>query len=63
MGHAVNYLLGLMLLLSPQNPSLDSGSPRERQAAIEKMAVVGNRDAIPQQSEVFGLTYSTLNVV
>ena len=48
MGHAVNYLFALMLLLSPQNPSLDSGSPRERQAAIEKMAVIGNRDAIPQ---------------
>src|SRR5262245_37227401 len=48
MGHSVKYLLGLMLLLSPQNPSLDSASPRERQAAIEKMAVVGNRDAIPQ---------------
>jgi HEAT repeat protein len=48
MGHSVKYLLGLMLLFSPQNPSLDSASPRERQAAIEKMAVVGNRDAIPQ---------------
>jgi HEAT repeat protein len=48
MGHPVNYLLGLILLFSPQNPSLDSVSPREREAAIEKMAVVGNRDAIPQ---------------
>jgi HEAT repeat protein len=48
MGHAVSYLLSLILLLAPQNPSLDSSSPRERQAAIEKMAVVGNRDAIPQ---------------
>src|SRR5262245_19078550 len=48
MGHPVNYLFGLILLFSPQNPSLDSVSPRERQAAIEKMAVVGNRDAIPQ---------------
>lgn len=48
MGHAVTYIFGLMLLLFPQNPSLDSLSPRERQSAIEKMAVAGNRDAIPQ---------------
>jgi len=48
MGHAVNYLLGLLLLFAPQNPSLESGSPREREAAINKMAVEGNRDAIPQ---------------
>jgi HEAT repeat protein len=48
MGYAVSYLLSLIFLLAPQNPSLDSLSPRERQAAIEKMAVVGNRDAIPQ---------------
>ena len=47
MGHVVTYLLGLLLLLSPQNPSLDSVSPREREAAIEKMAVPGNKDAIP----------------
>src|SRR5262245_47631479 len=31
-----------------QNPSLESVSPRERSEAIEKLAVVGNRDAIPQ---------------
>jgi HEAT repeat protein len=42
----VTYLFGLLLLLSPQNPSLDSVSPREREDAIEKMAVPGNKDAI-----------------
>ena len=31
-----------------QNPSLDSASPKERQAAVEQMAVFGNRAAIPQ---------------
>jgi len=31
-----------------QNPSLDSASPKERQAAIDKLAVIGNREAIPQ---------------
>src|SRR5206468_11632978 len=36
------------LLLFLQNPSLDSASPKERQAAIDKMAVLGNREAIPQ---------------
>jgi HEAT repeat protein len=51
MGHRVKYLLALTLLLYPQNPSLDSASPRERMAAIEKMAVVGNRAAIPQLAE------------
>jgi HEAT repeat protein len=30
-----------------QNPALDSPSPKERSAAIEKMAVIGNRAAIP----------------
>jgi HEAT repeat protein len=36
----------LFAVLLFQNPSLDSLSPKERQAAIEKMAVVGNREAI-----------------
>jgi len=31
-----------------QNPSLDGISPKERMDAIEKLAVVGNREAIPQ---------------
>jgi HEAT repeat protein len=51
MGFTVNQLLILFLLLLPQNPSLDSPSPKERQAAVEKMAVLGNRDAIPQLAE------------
>jgi HEAT repeat protein len=36
-----------LLLLYPQAASLDSASPKERLAAIDKMATVGNRDAIP----------------
>jgi HEAT repeat protein len=48
MGHTVTYLLALMLWLAPQTASLDSPSPKERQAAIDKMAVIGNRAAIPQ---------------
>jgi hypothetical protein len=48
MGYAVTYLLALIFLLAPQNPSLDSTSPKERQAAIEKMAVPGNHDAVQQ---------------
>jgi HEAT repeat protein len=48
MGHSVTYFIALLFLLSPQNPSLDSASPKERQAAIEQMAVLGNRDAIPK---------------
>src|SRR2546425_12175460 len=37
-------LVGMVLL---QNPTLDSSSPKERQAAIEEMAVLGNTKAIP----------------
>src|SRR3990172_3736819 len=37
----------LMSSLLLQNPSLDGASPKEREAAIEQMAVLGNRDAIP----------------
>lgn len=44
----MTYYLSFMLLLLVQNPSLDSVSPKERQAAIEKMAVLGNHDAIPK---------------
>jgi HEAT repeat protein len=39
-------------LFLPQSPSLDSASPKERQAAVEQMAVLGNRDAIPKLAEV-----------
>src|SRR5687767_4447356 len=34
-----------------QSPSLDSLSPKERQAAIERMATLGNREAIPVLAE------------
>ena len=51
MGLTVNQLLGLTLLFLFQNPSLDSPSPKERQDAIEKMAVLGNREAIPKLAE------------
>jgi HEAT repeat protein len=42
----------LLLTISvSQNASLDSQSPKERQAAIEQMAVVGNKDAVPTLAE------------
>lgn len=47
MGFTVTYLLAFIFLLLPQTPSIDSASPKERQAAIEQMAVLGNRNAIP----------------
>src|SRR5215467_5535333 len=40
------YFLFLSIFL--QNASLDSASPKERQAAAEQMAVLGNSAAIPQ---------------
>jgi len=42
----IHSLLLFAILL--QNPSLDSASPKERQAAVEQMATLGNRAAIPQ---------------
>ena len=42
----IQFLIAAALLL--QNPSLDSVSPKERMEAIDKLAVVGNREAIPQ---------------
>jgi len=42
----IHFLILSALLL--QNPSLDSASPKERQAAAEQMAVLGNSAAIPQ---------------
>ena len=42
----IHSLVFVALLL--QTPSLDSASPKERQSAIEQMAVLGNRTAIPQ---------------
>jgi HEAT repeat protein len=49
MGHTVTmiqFLIAAALLL--QNPSLDSVSPKERMEAVDKLAVVGNREAVPQ---------------
>src|SRR5689334_6360026 len=45
MSHLIAALLTGALLL--QNPTLDSPSPKERQAAVERMAVLGNGKAIP----------------
>src|SRR5439155_4411098 len=42
----IHFLILSAFLL--QNPSLDSASPKERQAAAEQMAVIGNSAAIPQ---------------
>ena len=42
------WLLASGFWLPLQNPSLDSASPKERQAAVEQMAVLGNREAIPR---------------
>src|SRR2546425_13089101 len=42
----IKLLIAAAVLL--QNPSLDSVSPKERMAAVDKMAVIGNREAIPQ---------------
>src|SRR5881396_3143585 len=44
----LSFFLAILLL---QNPSLDSVSPKERQAAVEQMATLGNRDAIPKLAE------------
>ena len=45
-----SLLIGVLLL---QSPALDSQSPKERQAAIDQMAVLGNRDAIPALSAAY----------
>lgn len=42
------FVLAATLLF--QDPSLDSVSPKERMDAVEKMAVLGNRQAIPSLS-------------
>jgi len=43
----MSYCLVFVALLL-QSPSLDSASPKERQSAVEQMAVLGNREVIPQ---------------
>ena len=45
----LSFFLGTLVLL--QTPSLDSASPKERQTAVEQMAVLGNREAIPKLAE------------
>jgi HEAT repeat protein len=42
----------MLVLILLQNASLDSSSPKERQAAVEQMATLGNRDAIPRLAQV-----------
>jgi HEAT repeat protein len=42
----MTYFLFLLMFL--QNASLDSASPKERQAAVEQIAVLGNSAAVPQ---------------
>jgi HEAT repeat protein len=51
MGFTVIYCLAILFLLLPQTPSLDSTSPKEREAAVQQLAVLGNRDAIPKLAE------------
>ena len=48
------FLPVALLFVLAQTPSLDSVSPRERLDAIEAMAVLGNRDAVPSLSEAYG---------
>ena len=42
----IQFLIAAAFLL--QNPSLDSVSPKERMDAVDKLAVVGNHEAVPQ---------------
>jgi HEAT repeat protein len=44
----VTYSFAFIVFMLLQNPSLDSESPKERQAAVEQMAVLGNKEAIPK---------------
>lgn len=48
------YSLQLILVWTlAQTPALDSFSPRERSEAVEAMAVLGNRDAVPALAEAY----------
>ena len=44
----MTYSFAFIVFMLLQNPSLDSESPKERQAAVEQMAVLGNKEAIPK---------------
>src|SRR5579863_308416 len=45
-----SLLVGALLF---QAPTLDSTSPKERQAAIDQMAVIGNTTAIPALADAY----------
>ena len=50
----MTQFLSLVLVLTlAQTPALDSFSPRERSEAVESMAVLGNRDAVPALVEAY----------
>ncbi len=50
----MSHFLQLILVLAlAQTPALDSASPRERSDAVESMAVLGNRDAVPLLAEAY----------
>ena len=50
MAHVVSLVLALSFI---QIPSLNSSSPGERQDAIESMATLGNREAVPALLEAY----------
>ena len=47
------FLQLILVLALAQTPALDSASPRERSDAVESMAVLGNRDAVPLLADAF----------
>ena len=47
------FLQLILLLVLAQTPALDSASPRERNDAVESMAVLGNRNAVPLLAEAY----------
>src|ERR1041385_5351258 len=51
MGFTIMIHLLFLSAILLQNPSLDSASPKERQAAVDQLAVLGNRAAIPQLTD------------
>ena len=50
----MSHFFQLILVLAlAQTPALDSFSPRERSDAVESMAVLGNRDAVPLLAQAY----------
>ncbi len=47
------FLQLVLALVLAQTPALDSASPRERNDAVQSMAVLGNRDAVPLLAEAY----------